>query len=75
MALYVGTLTAGERTSLERHLRLRTGSAGLARRAAIILRSAQREKVPDIAKGIQKGCRSPRFASGSGASQSRVQKG
>ena len=52
MALYVGSLTASERASLERQVRLRTGPAGVARRAAIILRSARREKVPALAKAV-----------------------
>jgi hypothetical protein len=37
---------------LERHLCLRTGAAGLARRASITLRSARTEKAPAIAKAV-----------------------
>lgn len=52
MALFVRPITEEERTQLESLLRHRTGCAGLARRAAIILRSAQEEKVPAIARGL-----------------------
>lgn len=52
MAIFVRPITEEERAQLESLLRHRTGSAGLARRAAIILRSAQGEKVPAIARGL-----------------------
>ena len=52
MAIFVRAITEEEGAQLESLWRHRTGSAGLARRAAIILRSAQGEKVPGIARGL-----------------------
>ena len=52
MAIFVRPITQEERVQLESLWRRRTGSAGLARRASIILRSAQRERVPAIASGL-----------------------
>ena len=52
MAIFVRPITEEERAQLESLCRRRTGSAGLARRAAIILRSAQGEWVPAIASGL-----------------------
>ena len=52
MALFVRPISKEEQTDLEALRRSRTGGAALASRAAIILRSAQGEKVPAIAQGI-----------------------
>lgn len=52
MALFVRPISIEEQAGLERLQRSRTGGAALARRAAIILRSAQGEKVPGIAQGL-----------------------
>lgn len=52
MALFVRPITQEEQAELERLRRSRSGGAALARRAAIILRSAHGEKVPAIAKGV-----------------------
>lgn len=52
MAIYVRPITQEERSQLENLWRRRTGSAGLACRAAIVLRSAQGERVPAIAGGL-----------------------
>ena len=52
MAIFVRPITEEERAQLEGLWRRRTGSAGLARRAAIILRSAQGERVPAIGSGL-----------------------
>lgn len=52
MAIFVRPLAAGEQEELKRLWRSRSGDAGLARRAAIVLRSAQKERVPAIARGV-----------------------
>ena len=52
MAILVRPLSEAERERLEQMRRSRTGDAGLARRAAMVLRSAQGEKAPAISKGL-----------------------
>jgi transposase len=52
MAVYVREPTAEERAKLTRLARSQTAPVRLARRAEIVLRSAQRETAPAIARGL-----------------------
>jgi transposase len=61
MALYVRELTSDERTKLQRLAKAQTAPVRWARRAAIILRSAERQTVPTIARDLGLAARTVRI--------------